>query len=384
MKHRELSLIMLSPRTKRNLSRILPFGIIWLLSGWVFLIVEHAAAGGPDGFPSTVIRMDFKIFMFSSLALAAVGLLVGMVEIAYLNDRLARKSFTKKILYKLLFYTLALSVIILITYPAAASMDFHTSIFDRRVWDKYFRFLTSVTHLSTMVQLGVALGASLFYAEISENIGHGVLLNFFTGKYHQPTEEERIFMFLDMKSSTTIAEQLGHIRYFELLREYYADLSGPVVDYRGEVYQYVGDEIVLSWPCEAGIRDNNCIRCFFAMREALRKQSGRYREKFGLAPTFKAGLHYGKVTTGEIGVLKKEIIFTGDVLNATARIQGLCNTYDVDLLLSSDLINSLDLGPEFQARPLGQSELRGRKEGVELYTVRAGREPVGTKFRGSC
>ena len=181
-------------------------------------------------------------------------------------------------------------------------------------------------------------------------------------------------MFVDIKSSTTIAEKLGHIRYFELLREYYADLSGPVVDYRGEVYQYVGDEIVLSWPCEAGIRDNNCIRCFFAMREALRKQSGRYREKFGLAPTFKAGLHYGKVTTGEIGVLKKEIIFTGDVLNATARIQGLCNTYDVDLLLSSDLINSLDFGPEFQARPLGRSELRGRKEGVELYTVRAGRD----------
>lgn len=360
---------MLSPKTKRNLSRILPFGIIWLLSGWVFLIVEHAAAGGPEGFPSTVIRMDFKIFLFSSLAITAVGLLVGTAELLYLNDAFARKSFTKKILYKLLIYTLTLSVIIGITYPLAASMDYNTGIFDRRVWDKYFRFLTSMTHLSTMVQLGVTLGASLFYAEISENIGHGVLLNFFTGKYHRPREEERVFMFLDMKASTTIAEQLGHIRYFELLKAYYADISDPIVEYGGEVYQYVGDEIIVSWLFQAGIRNNNCIRCFFAMEESLRKQADKYREKFGLAPAFKAGLHFGKVTTGEIGTLKKEIFFTGDVLNATARIQGLCNTYGVSLLLSGELVENLSLGAGFQARPLGKNELRGRKEGVELYTI---------------
>jgi adenylate cyclase len=43
------------------------------------------------------------------------------------------------------------------------------------------------------------------------------------------------------------------------------------------------------------------------------------------------------VTTGEIGVLKKEIIFTGDVLNTAARIQGLCNQFNVDILISGDL-----------------------------------------------
>ncbi|MCB0595110.1 MAG: adenylate/guanylate cyclase domain-containing protein [Lewinellaceae bacterium] len=360
---------MLSPKTKRNLYRILPFGIIWLLSGWVFLIVENAAAVSAERLPSTVIQVDFKIFIFSSLAIAGVGLLVGTIELVYLHDAFAKKSFTKKILYKLLIYTLALSLIILITYPIAASMDLNASIFDSRVWDRYFQFLASMTHLSTMVQLGTALGASLFYAEISENIGHGILLNFFAGKYHQPTEEERIFMFLDMKSSTTIAEQLGHIRYFELLKEYYAGLSDAIVEYEGEVYQYVGDEIVISWPYQAGIRNSNCLRCFFAMKEGLRKRAGWYRKKFGVAPTFKAGLHFGKVTTGEIGVLKREIIFTGDVLNATARIQGLCNAYETDLLLSGDLAQNLDLGTEFEARPLGQSELRGRKEEVELYTV---------------
>ena len=94
-----------------------------------------------------------------------------------------------------------------------------------------------------------------------------------------------------------------------------------------------------------------------------------YNKHFGLCPTFKAGFHFGKVTTGEIGALKKEIIFTGDVLNSTARIQGLCNQYKVDLLISKDLINNLDLDSEFQITSLGNIELRGKLENIELCTL---------------
>ncbi len=146
-----------------------------------------------------------------------------------------------------------------------------------------------------------------------------------------------------MKSSTTIAENLGHVKYFEMLRAYYSDLSDPIIKYTGEIYQYVGDELVVSWKLKNGLQDNNCIECFFAMKAAIRKQTEKYNEKFGLLPEFKAGFHVGKVTTGEIGVIKKEIIFTGDVLNTAARIQGLCNLFEVDILISADLKKMLKL-----------------------------------------
>jgi adenylate cyclase len=360
---------MLSPKAKRNLSRIIPFGIIWLLSGLVFLVVERAARGDFTGQPSTGIEMNWQIFIFSSLAITIVGLLVGLIEVVYLNNVFSKKSLTQKILYKFLIYAAVMLLIILITYPLAAGLEENISVFSQKVWNKTLNYLTSLSNLSTLLQLGVALGLSLFYSEISENMGHAVLLNFFTGKYHRPKEENRIFMFLDMRSSTTIAEQLGHIRYFELLKEYYSDLSDAIIQYSGQVYQYVGDEVIVSWTYEAGLRNNNCIRCFFAMKEDLQKQAERYHEKYGLLPTFKAGIHFGKVTTGEIGVVKKEIIFTGDVLNATARIQGLCNTYGVDLLLSADLKEYLQLGPDMEFRSLGKSELRGKREEVELFTI---------------
>ena len=105
------------------------------------------------------------------------------------------------------------------------------------------------------------------------------------------------------------------------------------------------------------------------MKESLLNQSRKYMSKFGISPSFKAGLHLGRVTTCEIGVIKKDIIFTGDVLNTTARIQGLCNNYNVDILISEQLKKKLVPGPDFQIHALGKTELRGRKEEVELFTV---------------
>ena len=359
---------MLSSKAKRNISRIIPFGLIWFFTGIVFFIVEKAAIGDSES-PSTAIEISFEIFVFGMLVITCLGLLVGAIEIFYMDKAFAKLSFSKKIFCKIIIYFLMLFVITIITFPIAASLELNTTIFDGRVWDKLFLYLISFTHLSTDLQSAVALALSIFYFEISENIGHGILINFFTGKYHSPTVEKRIFMFTDMKSSTTIAEKLGHIKYFELLREYYLDLSAAIITFSGEIYQYVGDEIIVSWKYKDGIENNNCIKCFFAMKEDLVKRADWYNKNFGVLPTFKAGFHFGEVTTGEIGALKKEIIFTGDVLNSTARIQGLCNHYKVDLLISDDLIKSLDLDSEFQIKSLGKTELRGKMENIELHTI---------------
>jgi len=125
----------------------------------------------------------------------------------------------------------------------------------------------------------------------------------------------------------------------------------------------------VSWKLESGLKNKDCVQCFFAKKAALKKQTKKYNERFGLLPEFKAGFHFGKVTTGEIGVIKKEIIFTGDVLNTTARVQALCNTYKVDLLISGPLIKKLHLHSQFQISSLGENELRGRDEKIELFTI---------------
>ena len=363
---------MLSPKTKRNISRIIPFGVIWLVLGWVNLFSQEALMAtlqDQNLDTSTVIRMTPEVLLFASIAIIIVGLLVGAIEVLWLGNLFSKKSFLHKITYKFVFYTIFLLLVILINYPIAVALESQISLFDRTVIDKLLDFLKSYEFGGTLVSISFSLFVSLIYSEISENIGHGVLMNFFTGRYHKPILEKRIFLFSDMKSSTAIAEQLGHVQYFELLRQYYSDFSDAIVSHSGEVYQYIGDEIVISWKYKEGISNNNCINCYFAMKEDLKKRANWYETTFGVVPTFKAGLHVGEVTTGEIGALKKEIIFTGDVLNTTARIQSLCNHYKADLLVSEDLLKLLVLSDDFHIRSLGKNALKGKEDTLELVTI---------------
>ena len=361
---------MLSPKANRNVSQVIPFGVIWLIFGLVYSLLEKGILGNLNYYPSTGNPYNFcrTIIITSATALLG-GILIGSIEIVLLHKLFVQKSLAKKIVYKMLTYLVVIVLFLLVNTLIYSSSELKTGIFSEPVWNNTWLFFSSYSFWGVEFYVAAVIGVSLFYTEVSDNLGQGVLNNFFTGKYHSPKEEERIYMFLDMKSSTTIAEDLGHVKYFNILREYYSDLSDPIIEYSGEIYQYVGDEIVVSWKLKRGLQNNNCIQCFFSIKAVLKKQSRKYNEKFGLLPEFKAGFHIGKVTTGEIGVIKKDIIFTGDVLNTTARIQGLCNTYKVDILISGDLIKELDLRSQFQIIALGETELRGKDEKIELFTI---------------
>lgn len=361
---------MLSRHAKRTLARIFPFGIVWLVFSLVYSLLERGMLGTLDYYPATGNPYDFQGTVFITAFTAFIcGLIIGTIEVLWLTKIFIRRSFWQKVVFKTFVYLAFIIVFLLLTALFFNAHALEKSIFDQLILHNTFLFFTNFSFWSIVLYIGSIIGISLFFHEVNENLGHGVVTNFFSGKYHNPQEEERIFMFLDMKSSTTIAEQIGHGKYFEMLKEYFADLSSPIINYSGEVYQYVGDEVAITWSLKNGLHNNNCIYCFFALKDELKKREAKYKAAFGIVPDFKAGLHIGKVTTGEIGVIRKEIIFTGDVLNTTARIQGLCNSYGVDILLSGDLIKRLSLDQAFQIKSLGESELRGRDKKIELFTI---------------
>jgi adenylate cyclase len=94
-----------------------------------------------------------------------------------------------------------------------------------------------------------------------------------------------------------------------------------------------------------------------------------YQKTYGVKPYFKAGLHAGTVTAAEVGVIKREIAYHGDVLNTTARIQGECNTYNQSLLASEDIISELDIEPPFTIEYVGEPILKGKEKRVKIYGI---------------
>jgi class 3 adenylate cyclase len=181
-------------------------------------------------------------------------------------------------------------------------------------------------------------------------------------------EVERVFMFLDIVSATAIAEKLGHIKYFELLNDFFDDLAEPINTYHGEIYQYVGDEVVISWPLDKGTENANCLQCFFSIADTIKSHKAKYMNKYQLVPGFKAGIHCGKVVTGMVGSYKREVVYTGDVLNTTSRIEGQCNHYRVNLLFSHDLMEKITSVNGWEFKEIGRINLRGKKSNTRLFT----------------
>lgn len=360
---------MLSPKHKRNIARVIPYGVLWSIFSLIYCLLEKSILGNMDHYPATGVHYDFarSIAVIPAGGLM-IGLMTGFLEIGYFNNRFIKKSFARKIIFKSLIYLVIVvfSLIILTLINMLYDGD-KRSLED--LSSPAWAFFTHYALMGVILYMASIVVIAQFYAEFSESIGQGTLRNFFLGKYHHPIAEERIFMFLDMKSSTTIAENLGHVMYFEMLKEYFFDLSEAVIDYGGTIYQYAGDEMIVCWKLKDGIRKNNSIECFFAMKRALEMQAEKYNSKYGFLPGFKAGMHYGTVTAGEIGSLKKEIIFTGDVLNTSARIQGLCNQFGADLLLSEDLFKILHLPPTYTIKAVGENLLKGRSKAMELFAV---------------
>jgi adenylate cyclase len=178
-------------------------------------------------------------------------------------------------------------------------------------------------------------------------------------------------MFLDMKASTTLAEQLGEATYFNLLKDCFADMTGPILDNAGEIYQYVGDEIIVCWPVDKGLEQGRCVRTFFAIKQQLQRRAAYYEEHYGVQAVFKAGFHFGQVMAGEIGVIKRDITYSGDVLNTASRIQAMCNAYDTDHLISGPLWDRIaNHFPEGAERVSDATELRVRTEKVDLWRLR--------------
>ena len=317
------------------------------------------------GIAYAVVGFFWEVIEEGSITLngVGIGLCVGITlatfELSKVASLTRSMSFSSAVLVKSLMYFAVIAVPLMMLGLLDGYLEGLTI-------DDFLAWIFSAQFLAQLAIIYVIHLGFVFVRHLNRLLGRNTLLRYVSGKYHRPRIERRVFMFLDLKSSTALAEKLGGERYFGLLNRFFRDISDPILECDAEIYQYVGDEVVLTWPVEKGIRDANCVRIFQEIREVIDRESGSYLAEFGLVPEFKAGLHFGDVVTAEIGDLKKEIVYSGDVLNTAARIQSLCNELGQQLIASEELVSEMDLPAFVAARPLGDVDLRGKAQPVTL------------------
>lgn len=294
------------------------------------------------------------------------GIILGLID--YYLDRSVFKKFPlgKLILFKTIVSLVVLALIIAflryILYDPLQPISYNVSIAPSPKSWEYLFYLFSIYYLVMTLVIN-------FINQINKKYGPGVLIPLLLGKYRNPKEQERIFMFMDLKSSTSMAEKLGHLKYSAFIRDCFFDINQVLFPFNAQVYQYVGDEIVVTWNLKDGLKNFLCIRFFFACEKQFLKRFDYYTKNYGTLPGFKASLHMGKVTAVEIGEIKRDIAYHGDTLNTAARIQSVCNEHKQKFLVSQYLLNTIGLHQNLKTTSLGIVNLRGKTEGVEIASA---------------
>ncbi|MEL7145627.1 MAG: adenylate/guanylate cyclase domain-containing protein [Bacteroidota bacterium] len=341
--------------------------IFWTILGALqsvydhFLIMSHMTTGYHED------SFFLKMLITNTIAGFIGGIIGGYTLVYLVNKRFRSQPFYKGVLVVVIAFISAISLISLIL-AFFQSYFLHGGLGTPEGLETFEGLIYTTEHIKNAIFWAVTVALTQLGLQINDKFGQGLLWSMMTGKYHLPKTEERIFMFLDLKGSTSIAEHLGNKRYLHFLKALFSDITDPILANGGQIYQYVGDEVVISWPTTDGINENRCVRCFFDVQQTLVALQDEYIEKYQVAPAFKAGLHYGNVVAGEVGIIKRDITYSGDTLNTAARIQGMCNQHESSLLLSARLANLMTL-QSFKVKNLGSLELRGKLESIEIIAV---------------
>jgi len=261
------------------------------------------------------------------------------------------------LLIALLVFNRYILVDIIVVRPATSNYF----ALSNSIWNNFLVTILIYTFVATLI--------SNFIFQVNKKFGPGVLVPILLGKYRSPREEERAFLFMDLQSSTTIAEQLGHLQYSSFIRDSFMEINKILKKFDAEIYQYVGDEIVVSWQIDIHTNKMACVDFYFACQQQFENRRRYYIEKYNAVPFFKAGLHIGKVSAVEIGEVKRDIAYHGDTLNTAARIQSMCNQYGKQLLTSSHFVNEAGLSNQYRTQKLGEILLKGKTVPVEILSI---------------
>jgi adenylate cyclase len=318
---------------------------------------------------SAVVGLCYGAILAQKLYPSWISMLIGMVNGACIAGCLAgieifllREGSSMKRLLRLPF----VAVVALKTAVYAGVVSVFVVLVPRLTGQ------ASLERHAELVTIGVSLATTLVFVvtlQVAGLLGRRTFRNLMLGRYRNPRAERRFFLFVDVIGSTAIAERLGALQAHRFLAAVFSATAEPVAACRGEIYQYIGDEIVVTWTEAEGRPDARPLRCFFLMEAALHEARETFRAQFGAEPGLRAALHLGEVIAGEVGEVRRAIVYHGDVMNTASRLEQATRDLGCRFIASADAVAALDSAADFQLKDLGALQLRGRKEPIRAWAV---------------
>jgi class 3 adenylate cyclase len=187
-------------------------------------------------------------------------------------------------------------------------------------------------------------------------------------------------LFADVVGSTSMAEQMDAEDWTEMMNGAFDRVSPIIYRYEGTIARLLGDAVLAFYGAPVSHEDDpsRAIRAAIDILASIREYANIARKKYGMDFAMRIGINTGSVVVGDVGSdLKYEYTAMGDAINLAARLQSAARP-------GSALISQHThrfVSPLFDFNDLGQIEVKGKSEPIQIYEVVGAKTEPG-KLRG--
>jgi class 3 adenylate cyclase len=179
-------------------------------------------------------------------------------------------------------------------------------------------------------------------------------------------EREMTVLFSDMRSFTSMSEQMTPKQNFDFINAYLGVMEPVIRKNNGFIDKYIGDAIMALFPGSPDDAANAALE----MREALDFFNAGSASAGLPAIEIGIGIHTGRLMLGIVGTEgRMDGTVISDAVNLAARLEGLTKQYGCPAIISEDSMARLSNPENYKFRFLDRTQVKGKKEPVTIYEL---------------
>ena len=177
-------------------------------------------------------------------------------------------------------------------------------------------------------------------------------------------------MFSDIRSFTTISEELGAQGTVALLNEYFTLMVDCIQKHGGMLDKFIGDAImaIFGLPLQHDDDEDRAVRAAIGMIQDLQHWNGEREAQGKKAVEIGIGLNTDSIVSGNIGSPKRmDYTVIGDGVNLASRLESACKQYGARILISENTYRKLR--GTYRVREVDLVIVKGKTEPVGVFEV---------------
>jgi adenylate cyclase len=174
--------------------------------------------------------------------------------------------------------------------------------------------------------------------------------------------------FSDIRGFTSLSETMTPQELVNHLNNYLEEMTNIIMEYRGTLDKYVGDEVMCYWgaPVEQADHAELACKCALAQMKRLGELNAQWPANRQI--NIGIGLNSGIMTWANMGSTKrKNITLMGDNVNLGARLEGTNKEYGTRVIISENTYSLVK--DKFIVRELDNIRVKGKNKPVLMFEL---------------